>query len=128
MEQTFVVLEYDKGSKKFDDPLMGSQLAVDSAARGAELQPDWAKGAKIFAEGISIEHFQGFALCNRHVVIRPEDEETLQAMLFQLTHRDRPKRKPRDGRTTVDGGSFSASISLSSSSSSNLVDVPHTAF
>ena len=36
----------------------------------------------------------------------PEDEKTLQAMLFQLNHSDRPKVKGENGKTIVEGASF----------------------
>jgi len=124
LNRRFLVLEYNKGSKKFDDVLMGSQLAVDSASRGAELQPQWGNGAKIFAEGISMEQLQDFSLGNRHVIIRPEDEETLQAMLFQLKHSDRPKLKPVKGRATVEGSSSSLQTVASESRTGNSVDNP----
>ena len=50
-------------------------LAVDAALRGAELQPSWANGAKNFVEGVSAEQFWQFRLCNRHSIIRHQDED-----------------------------------------------------
>ena len=81
-QRMFLLVSFDSGSRELDDVLMGSDLAVEAATRGAELKPEWAQGAKVFVEGALPEHFKE-QLCDRNLGIRPEDEDRLNAILRQ---------------------------------------------
>jgi len=91
-ERIFMKLRFNKSSTAFNMLLLGSQLACEAADRGAELRPDWARGAKVFVEGALAEHFAD-DLDERDVVIRPEDEEQLNLLLLQWPYRQRPRQQ-----------------------------------
>lgn len=91
----FLVIELNKSSKRIDDVLLGSELAVNAAEQGGELQPEWANGAKVFQTGVMPEHVAHVALSNRFVIIPIEKEETLNLLMFQLSSNERPRKKKR---------------------------------
>jgi len=97
-----VLLEFARDPAGFDSALLTSEVACSAAERGAELQPDWAHGAKIFVEGVGPEHFDA-DLCPRHVFVFAEDEASVHAALRQLPYNFRPRPKPGVGRREVSG-------------------------
>ena len=47
-----MLLTLGRATTEVDLALLGSDLAVNAAQRGAELQRTWGRGARIFVEGV----------------------------------------------------------------------------
>ena len=118
-QRTFLLLTFGSGSRELDDVLMGSDLAVEAATRAAELKPKWARSAKVFVEGALPEHFKE-QLCDRNLVIRPEDEGRLNAMLGQVEY---GRGRCEDG-TTTDAGSANQEREVSHIVRRTFIEVP----
>ena len=119
-QRTFLLLTFGSGSRELDDVLMGSDLAVEAATRGAELKPKWARSAKVFVEGALAEHFKE-QLCDRNLVIRPEDEGRLNAILGQLEY---DCERCEDGATTHAGSSANQEREVSHIARRTFIEVP----
>ena len=79
----------------------GSYPACVAADRGVKTRPDWGNGAKVFVEGLEREALVAAGveeLCPRHVLVRAEDEEAINAALQTLSYRVGPRLEPGIGR------------------------------
>jgi len=99
-KRRYVLLEFGRDPPEFDSVLLNSEVAHAAIERGAELQPDWANGAKLFVEGVGPEFFD-VHLCPRHVLVFAEDEALVHAVLRKLPYNFRPRLKPGSGRREV---------------------------
>jgi len=98
-----VVLTFGRNSKGFDEALRNSELAHELCARGVNVQPPWANGAKILAAGITVESLADFPgeLGLRNVVVYEADEPAIYAALQELPYGQRPRLKPMQGQWSV---------------------------
>jgi len=96
-----ILLAFDRLTRDLENALLASPTACSAVARGIEVQPSWAGGAKIFAEGVCPERIDvplhDGILKPWHVVVREQDEDELLAALGDLPVRLK-KLKPRAGR------------------------------
>jgi len=95
--QRIVVLTFRRVSTELDAALLQSPIAHDAIAKGVDLQPVWAHGAKIFVGGIGPEKLDAPGLAHlspANVAIYEEDESELMDALRQLLPYRVMKRKP----------------------------------
>jgi hypothetical protein len=111
-----VLLTYSRHPRQLEEALNGSSAACAAVDRGVNTRPDWANGAKVFVEGLNREALVAAGveeLCPRHVLVKAEDEEAVQASLQVLSYRVRPRLKPGVGRRELgDQASGSGGSSL----------------
>lgn len=98
-----VLLVFNRDQRAFDDVLLNSEPAARARASGCDLQPPWAKGAKIFVADIKEEHVQEIRvpLQPRHVVAYEEDLPEILSALEVLPSHIRPRLKPANSIVDV---------------------------
>eukprot|EP00747_Dinoflagellata_sp_TGD_P030219 gnl/TRDRNA2_/TRDRNA2_134476_c2_seq1.p1 gnl/TRDRNA2_/TRDRNA2_134476_c2~~gnl/TRDRNA2_/TRDRNA2_134476_c2_seq1.p1 ORF type:complete len:355 (-),score=60.16 gnl/TRDRNA2_/TRDRNA2_134476_c2_seq1:111-1109(-) len=96
-----ILMTFNRINRELDEALHNSSVAEAAKARGVDVRPPWANGAKIFAEGVGPEHFDApFASDGPrpwHLVIREEDSDEINHVLSLLPHsirRTKPGLQP----------------------------------
>jgi len=94
-----LILAFSRHPAKLIEALLNSPPARAAIAAGVNIQPEWAKGGRVFAANVHPGLFDD-ELCAYHVVIHERDEQALWAALAHLPYRIK-KLKPGMGRTEV---------------------------
>jgi len=81
-----VLLVFGRCPREFDEVLLACQVAKRLAARGVDIRPAWANGAKILVEGVLPEHVDK-PLDSKHVVVHIKDEADVWHALGGLPYR-----------------------------------------
>jgi len=95
-----VLLRFSRFPKEVPEVLLASDLAKRLRTGGVELQPSWAQGKIILAEGANelAEKDHG----TWHVAVREHDEESIAEALRALPYNMRPRLKAGNGRFIVE--------------------------
>lgn len=101
MHYSLLILAFSRHPDEFIEALLNSPPARAAITAGVNIQPEWAKGGRVFAENVHPELFD-HELCVYHVVIYERDEQALFAALTDLPYNTK-KLKPGMGRTEVPG-------------------------
>lgn len=98
-----LVLCFNRHPQQADDALLNSELARRATDRGADLQPSWANGAKIFVEHLTSADVEEsrVELQPRHVIVREDEEHYVYEALEGIPYKVRPRLKPTAGRAIV---------------------------
>ncbi|CAE8632850.1 unnamed protein product [Polarella glacialis] len=98
-----MVLTFNRHPTCFDDALLACPLARELAKAGVDMQPPWAKGAKILAWGIdqSLIDEARVELARRHVVVCEKDEHAVHEALKKLEWKKRPTLKPGVAKSCI---------------------------
>lgn len=121
-----VLLEFSRHPQELEYALLTSSVADAARSQGIEIQPEWARGAKIFVKGFGPDQLDE-PLANGqlkpwHVIVYESDEADLHAALQCLPVRVK-KLKPGIGRSIVP-----QELSLMSVSSEGNHDVTNDAW
>jgi hypothetical protein len=127
-----VILAFNKHPDLLTETVMKSQWGQQFATKGIQVRPDWARGAKIFVEGLTQDVLEqtgtlASELRPWHVIILEQDREHVHAALESLSYRVKPRVKSttshivaldvlKDGVSTsagTDGAEESSPINLS---------------
>jgi len=98
-----VLLTFSREARELEDGVLASSPALRAAARGVELKPDWANGAKVLVEGIGPEHVETPTverLGPQHVLVNRDEQDELLEALSNLPYRIR-KLKPNAGIRSI---------------------------
>ncbi|CAE8673650.1 unnamed protein product, partial [Polarella glacialis] len=98
-----MVLTFNRHPPCFDDALLVCPLARELAKAGVDMQPPWAKGAKILAWGIDqflIDEAR-VELAPWHVVVCEKDEDAVHEALKKLEWKKRPTLKPGVAKSCI---------------------------
>lgn len=102
--QRAVLLTFSRCPRELEEAILGSPPAQEARARGVDVRPAWACGAKVLLEGLDPADLAaplgGEPLRLQHVVLREADEPALMAALQRLPVRIR-KLKPGAGRVPL---------------------------
>merc|ERR1712032_1605848 len=99
-----VLLCFQSCRKELYKSLLDSPMAVQFAADGVLLQPDFAAGRLILAKGVTAAAI-GEARGPWHVAVRVADEGKVYDILRECLGRQRPRVMKEDGRFLVPGDS-----------------------
>lgn len=97
------LLCFNRRPKELFDALLASPLAARVSTAGVTLQPTWAGGKLILAEGVT-ESTVSEAREEWHVAVRAVDEDELIGTLRSILGRDRLRVKASHGRILVPRG------------------------
>merc|ERR1711879_241291 len=99
-----ILLGFTRCPKEMRCALLGSPLAAEMLGKGVELEPEWAEGRLILAQGVTAAAVSE-AREMWHVAVRTVDEDKVHAILKQsLPCKIRPKLKGSDGRLLMPEG------------------------
>lgn len=91
---------FSRHPRCLDDALLNCPLALKLQAKGIDLQPPWANGAKVLAVDVTPELFD-IELCPRHVVVSDADESAILEALQSLPCNRKPRLKLGTGNVAV---------------------------
>merc|ERR1711862_322045 len=90
-EPRIIILAFNRFREDVEKALLESLVARRAVARGLNIQPDWAGGAKVFVQGLGPENFEAPTIVGElrpwHVVVLEEEEEGILSALEELPHR-----------------------------------------
>jgi hypothetical protein len=113
-DNRLVLLCYQRRPREFFEALLTSPLAARVMAASGALQPKWAGGKLILAEGVT-EASVSEVREDWHVAVRSADEGEIEATLRAVLGRQRPRVKASGGRVLVPQGTSLFQLSNSSS-------------
>jgi len=105
-----VILAFNKHPDLLAEMLEKSQWGQKFVTKGTQVTPDWARGAKIFVEGLTQDVLEqtgtlASELRPWHVIILEQDQAQVHASLEQLPYRSRPRVKSKTSRIAALNGS-----------------------
>jgi len=113
-----LVLTFSRHPAALIEALLNSPPAQAASAQGVDLQPSWARGGRVFADGVHAGLFDE-ELSAYQVVICEKDEDAIMASLHDLPYGIR-KLKPGMGRAAVPGRLDQFAISSAASSGGDI--------
>jgi len=114
-----IVLSFSRHTRELEEAILQSAPALSARARGVEVMPSWARGAKILVADVGPECFDQ-NLGPYQVIVSEDDEEALNEALQTLPYRFR-KPKPGTARAVVPEQFSLLGVSSSGASSSSIV-------
>jgi len=98
-----VMLCFNRHPKEFSDVLLNSEWVRGLVTRGVDVQPAWARGAKVLVAGLTEELVEevGVAISDLrpwHVFISELDEPQMHSALSNLKYSIRPRVRPGASR------------------------------
>lgn len=90
------LLFINRHPRESQEALLQSELAAEFKARGTDVHPEWAHGATLFVENLTMEALERAGITNDmlrpwHVLIRVEHEHRVHAVLRSVQCRPRPR-------------------------------------
>lgn len=117
-----LVFKFSRPSPELDEALLQSAPARAAAARGMDVQPAWANGAKIFVDEVDEPGFLDPQVLGNsgefvpsHVVIYEEEEEDLHSALRGLPYKTRKLKPDISGRRACPRGPSMMNVSAAGS-------------
>lgn len=104
-----VLLCFNRHPRQFQEALLHSELAAEFEARGVDVSPEWAHGAKIFLDNVTEEAVEQVGIKSDelrpwHVLAHEENEPRIHSALRGLKCRPRPRvRSMKSLRLTLIG-------------------------
>ena len=93
-----LVIAFNRHPKELKDAIYELQLTKDLQAKGVDVAPGWARGAKILVEGLSEAAFlklPSLTLGIRHVVCTPQDESEIMQDVMKIRNKGNSRVRPR---------------------------------
>ena len=93
-----LVIVFNRHPKELQDTIYELQLTKNLQAKGVDVAPGWARGAKILVEGLSEAAFlnlPSLTLGVRHVVCTPQDEAEIMQDVMKIRNKGNSRVRPR---------------------------------